>query len=118
MFPSTIVAFFKHLTGATFLPIFYFVYLFDLPSVVQSTSTCHFQIVNSLKSTTSFEIYSKIHIIIICFQRFLRATSYRECSQLIHGHLDGGRRIPLPACTIHAIRSTSDIEDGGNDFTG
>ena len=117
MFPSTIVAFFKHLTGATFLPIFYFVYLFDLPSVMQSTSTC--EIVNSLKSTTSFETYSKIYIIIyICFQRFLRATSYRECSQLIHGHLDGGRRIPLPACAIHAIRSTFDIEDGGNDFTG
>ncbi|XP_020608734.1 uncharacterized protein LOC110047329 [Orbicella faveolata] len=37
--------------------------------------------------------------------RFLRGISYREFTRLVHGYL-GGRRIPLPACTYHAIRTT------------
>lgn len=35
--------------------------------------------------------------------RFLRGIAYREFTRLVHGYL-GGRRIPLPACSYHAIR--------------
>ncbi|XP_067050142.1 uncharacterized protein [Acropora muricata] len=40
---------------------------------------------------------------------FLRATAYREFTQLVHGYL-GARRIPLPACAYHAIRKEFSIE--------
>ena len=39
------------------------------------------------------------------YNRFLRGISYREFTRLVHGYL-GGRRIPLPACTYHKIRTT------------
>ena len=37
--------------------------------------------------------------------RFLRGIAYREFTRLVHGHL-GGRRIPLLACSYHAIKKT------------
>lgn len=45
-------------------------------------------------------------------------TSYRECTQLIHGYLGRGKRIPLPACAYHSIRSKFGVEDDDDDYTG
>ena len=36
--------------------------------------------------------------------RFLRAVAYREFTRFVHGKL-GTKRLPLPACAYHAIRS-------------
>ena len=44
------------------------------------------------------------------FYRFLRGVASREFTQLVHGFL-GGKRIPLPACTYHAIRTGLSGED-------
>ncbi|XP_031567608.1 uncharacterized protein LOC116302457 [Actinia tenebrosa] len=38
-------------------------------------------------------------------EELLRATAYREFTQLVHGYQGGGsKRIPLPACAYHSIR--------------
>ena len=49
------------------------------------------------------------------FYRFLRGVAYREFTQLVHGFL-GGKRIPLPACAYHAIRTGPSGED--EEFVG
>ncbi|XP_046855950.1 uncharacterized protein LOC124449052 [Xenia sp. Carnegie-2017] len=36
--------------------------------------------------------------------RYLRSVAYREFTQLVHGYL-GRKRIPLPACAYHSIRT-------------
>ncbi|XP_046840966.1 uncharacterized protein LOC124435062 [Xenia sp. Carnegie-2017] len=45
--------------------------------------------------------------------RYLRSVAYREFTQLVHGYL-GNKRIPLPACAYHAIRTRF----VGKDFQG
>lgn len=48
--------------------------------------------------------------------RFLRGISYREFSQLVHGHL-GSMRIPLPSCAYNAIRRNFQVKEE-EDFRG
>ncbi|KAK3747404.1 hypothetical protein QZH41_012091 [Actinostola sp. cb2023] len=49
---------------------------------------------------------------------FLRATAYREFTQLVYGYL-GPRRFPLPACAYNTIRTEfMDHEETAYQFTG
>ena len=47
--------------------------------------------------------------------RFLRGVAYRQFTRMVHGRLKD-KRIPLPACAYHIIRSTHEIED--EEFAG
>lgn len=44
------------------------------------------------------------------FYRFLRVVAYRQFTGFIHGYLKE-KRIPLPACAYHAIRSAFKEKD-------
>jgi len=47
--------------------------------------------------------------------RFLRVVAYRQFTRLVHGRLKE-KRIPLPACAYHAIRTAFHEKD--DDFRG
>ena len=53
--------------------------------------------------------------VFILLHRFLRGVAYREFTQLLHGFL-GGKRIPLPACAYHAIRT--ELSEENKEFVG
>lgn len=66
----------------------------------------------------SFSSIKLFHVItydkdLFCKFRYLRSVAYREFTQLVHGYL-GNKRIPLPACAYHAIRTRF----VGKDFQG
>ncbi len=45
---------------------------------------------------------------LILFFRFFRVVAYRQFTRMVHGILRD-KRIPLPACAYHAIRSTFNL---------
>ena len=55
------------------------------------------------KCVTKHPGFSHKHVL-FC-HRFLHGIAYREFTRLVHGYL-GGRQIPLPACSYHAMRKT------------
>ena len=53
--------------------------------------------------------------VFIILHRFLCGVAYREFTQLVHGFL-GGKRILLPACVYHAIRT--ELSEENEEFVG
>ena len=53
--------------------------------------------------------------VFILLHRFLCGVAYREFTQLVHGFL-GGKRILLPACVYHAIRT--ELSEENEEFVG
>ena len=53
--------------------------------------------------------------VFILLHKFLRGVAYREFTQLVHGFL-GGKRIPLPACAYHGIRT--ELSEENEEFVG
>ena len=47
--------------------------------------------------------------------RFLRVVAYRQFTRFVHGYIKV-KRLPLPACTYHAIRNAFKEKD--DDFKG
>ena len=53
--------------------------------------------------------------VFILLHRFLSGVAYREFTHLVHGFL-GGKRIPLPACAYHALRT--ELSEENEEFVG
>ena len=64
------------------------------------------------KGTIGIEMHLPLFILL---HRFLRGVAYREFTQVVHDFL-GGKRIPLPACAYHAIRT--ELSEENEEFVG
>ena len=51
-----------------------------------------------------------VNLVISIPYRFLHSISYRQFTRMVHGILHD-KRIPLPACAYHAIRTAFKVAD-------
>ncbi|CAH3155432.1 unnamed protein product, partial [Porites lobata] len=76
---------------------------------------CCKEIEKCVESLGGTAVLNEVEISPECITLHPGFIAYREFMQLVHGFL-GGKRIPLPACAYHAIRT--ELSEENEEFVG